>query len=229
MVDGPCSKKYPRAFNNATHADDKRYPIYRRRDVRRVNGVSNQWVVPHNLWLASKYNAHINVEVSRNYLIPTYLRWLPLLGVCPYAYLFFPFLNFLIFKKKIKFALQICSSVFAVKYLYKYVYKGHDRAAVVIEGPNEIQQYFDARYVSASEAAWRLFAFKLHDGFPSVIRLQVHLPDQQMVVFRENVAIQDIVNQEQERQTMLTAYFEANRVILEAREVAYADFPSQFT
>jgi len=91
MVDGRCSKKYLRAFNNATHADDKGYPVYRRREVRRVDGVSNQWVVLHNLWLASKYNAHINVEVSRNYLIPTYLRWLPLLEVCPYAYLFFPF------------------------------------------------------------------------------------------------------------------------------------------
>jgi len=67
--------------------------------------------------------------------------------------------------------------VSTVKYLYKYVYKGHDRAAVVIEGPDEIQQYLDACYVSASEAAWRLFAFKLHDDFPSVTRLQVHLPD----------------------------------------------------
>ncbi|XP_042501309.1 uncharacterized protein LOC122079122 isoform X1 [Macadamia integrifolia] len=51
----------------------------------------------------------------------------------------------------------------AVKYLYKYVYKGHDRVAVSISHGNgeylldEIKQYRDARWVSAPEAMWRIF------------------------------------------------------------------------
>jgi hypothetical protein len=37
--------------------------------------------------------------------------------------------------------------------------------------------------VSALEAAWRLLSFSLHREQPNVVRLAVHLPDQQMVVF----------------------------------------------
>ena len=49
--------------------DDDGYPSYRRRDNNvtflgaRCNTIDNRWVVPHNFWLATKCNAHINVEV----------------------------------------------------------------------------------------------------------------------------------------------------------------------
>jgi hypothetical protein len=90
-----------------------------------------------------------------------------------------------------------------VKYLYKYVYKGHDHALTMVQpearalpaltpqaassgadGNNvpvardEIQNYFDVRYVSASEACHRLFAFDLHGMHPNVYRLVVHLPNE---------------------------------------------------
>ncbi|GBN21339.1 hypothetical protein AVEN_70823-1 [Araneus ventricosus] len=52
---------------------------------------------------------------------------------------------------------EVCSSVKSVKYLYKYVYKGHDAASVKIqkEGAldhNEILSFVEGRYVSAPEA-----------------------------------------------------------------------------
>jgi hypothetical protein len=48
-----------------------------------------------------------------------------------------------------------------VKYLFKYVYKGPDRVAAVIVGPlNEIQQYINARYLSAVEGVDSLLSFK---------------------------------------------------------------------
>ncbi len=55
-----------------------------------VHGVEldNRWVVSYNVYLLTKYDVHINVEVYNN----------------------------------------IC----AVKYLLKYVYKGHDRATIEI-------------------------------------------------------------------------------------------------
>jgi hypothetical protein len=71
------------------------YPEYRRRqtcifvDPKMQCVVDNWWIVPYNLHLATKYHAHINVE--------------------------------------------ICLSISAVKYLYKYVYKGLDRAIAVVE------------------------------------------------------------------------------------------------
>jgi hypothetical protein len=90
-----------------------------------------------------------------------------------------------------------------VKYLYNYVYKGHDRALVVVQpeagalpaampqaaiggadGNNvlatrdEVQNYRDGRYVSANKACHQLFAFDLHDMHPNVYRLAVHLPNE---------------------------------------------------
>jgi hypothetical protein len=67
------------------------YPIYRFRDTRRtilVHDVEldNHWVVLHNVYLSTKYNAHTNVEV--------------------------------------------CNNIRAIKYLFKYDYKGHDCAIV---------------------------------------------------------------------------------------------------
>ena len=46
----------------------------------------------------------------------------------------------------------VCSSIKVVKYLYKYIYKGHDRVVVYIVDSNdailvdEIQQFQDARW-----------------------------------------------------------------------------------
>ncbi len=69
MVDGSCSKKYPRSFLEQTTVGQDGYPEYRRRDSglsvsRRDAQLDNQWVVPFNAYLASKYAAHINVEAS---------------------------------------------------------------------------------------------------------------------------------------------------------------------
>lgn len=86
-----------------------------------------------------------------------------------------------------------------MKYLYKYVYKGHDSATAVLESSDEIKQYLDAWYVSTSEATWRLFTFKLHDGFLSTTWLQVHLPDEQTVVFHENVKIAQVLDIERHK------------------------------
>lgn len=82
MDEGRCTKRYPKQFQSETCADADGYPEYRRRDDGCVfldsqgRIVSNIWIVPHNLYLASKYNAHINVEVSSGvkYLQPIHYR-----------------------------------------------------------------------------------------------------------------------------------------------------------
>ncbi len=50
---------------------------------------------------------------------------------------------------------------------------------------SEIEQFQDARYVSASEAAWRILAFDIADSDPSVYRLDVHTEGHHSVFFRE--------------------------------------------
>ena len=48
------------------------------------------------------------------------------------------------------------------------------------------------RYISASEACWRIFGFSLHAETPSVTRLAVHLPDEQMVTFRNDAPLHEV-------------------------------------
>ncbi len=94
---------------------------------------------------------------------------------------------------------EVCTSVAVVKYLYKYVYKGHNHAqvdvgsvdAAALDGVapaqprmrDEIKIYQDSRYVSASEASHRLYGFDLHKEHPNVIRLAVHLKGRQTILF----------------------------------------------
>ena len=94
---------------------------------------------------------------------------------------------------------EICNSVLAVKYLYKYVYKGHDKCIAQFSIPNinnndqdEINKYLDARYVSASESLWRIFAFDLHSIKPSVTRLAIHMPGQNLVTFNDSDNIKEL-------------------------------------
>jgi hypothetical protein len=54
---------------------------------------------------------------------------------------------------------------------------------------DEVQNYLDGQYVSASEACHRLFAFDLHDMHRNVYRLAVHLPNEQTIYFPEGTTI----------------------------------------
>ena len=97
-----------------------------------------------------------------------------------------PYNKFLSYKYDCHINVEICSSIRAVKYIFKYIYKGYDCAQLeIIQENNEITQYLNGRYVSAPEAVWRLLEFKMHDKSHSIIRLPVHLEFQQPVYFEE--------------------------------------------
>ena len=75
---------------------------------------------------------------------------------------------------------EACGSIKSVKYLFKYIYKGHDRASVAVrEGDNadssgnvnEIKQFRDARWVTPPEAMWRIYGFDLSKNHPPVKQL----------------------------------------------------------
>ncbi|KAK6764531.1 hypothetical protein RB195_024742 [Necator americanus] len=93
MRDGKCSKRFPKALREETSMEVNGYPTYRRRNCTTVevsgHEYSDEWVVPTNLYLLTKFQCHVNLE--------------------------------------------ICGTISAVKYLYKYIYKGPDRARINIE------------------------------------------------------------------------------------------------
>ena len=129
---------------------------------------------------------------------------------------------------------EVCTSIKAVKYLYKYTYKGPDRACVE-HARDEIADFLDARYVGAPEAAWRLLEFELHGRSHQVERLPVHLPMQQTIQFQTGLERQ-YVERALSRRTKLEAWFDltAHAATFPAatadliRRLRYPEIPQHF-
>lgn len=110
---------------------------------------------------------------------------------------------------------EVCSSVQAVKYIHKYIYKGHDLTILVAGGaPDEILQYLNARYIGSPEGAWRLLGYRLHEEVPNVVRLAVHLPGKQRVVYDPEDTVEEIHDTADNTVTTLMAYFDYNRSVV---------------
>jgi hypothetical protein len=122
MVDGKCSKNFPKPFHEHTIMTEDSYAVYRCRDNGKTYEVghgenkkivNNRWVIPYYPWLLKKYECHINVECV--------------------------------------------ISIKSTKYIYKYIYKGHDRTTMGFgKAQNEIKLYEDSRFITCSEGAWHL-------------------------------------------------------------------------
>ncbi len=74
---------------------------------------------------------------------------------------------------------------------------------------DEVQNYFDRRYVSANEACHRLFAFDLHNMHPNVYRLAIHLPNEQTTYFPEGTTVGEAMMRN--NSTTLTWWCDFNR------------------
>ncbi|XP_022032410.1 uncharacterized protein LOC110933499 [Helianthus annuus] len=113
-----------------------------------------------------------------------------------------------------------CNQAASIKYLFKYINKGPDRATIpVVHGDNqpkeqpqdEIKEYYDCRYISACEASWRIFANEEHYRRPSVMRLPFHLPGQQPVVFGPDEDINSVLNKPSVKSSMFLSWMERNK------------------
>jgi hypothetical protein len=124
---------------------------------------------------------------------------------------------------------EICSTVVSVKYLYKYVYKGHDRATVSIgtdSNIDEIEKYLSGRYISASEACWTILDYPMQDKSHSIVRLCVHFPDSNYVIFHPTEDPARVL--ERSRSTMLTRFFEMCAADPQAAELLYHELPQHY-
>ncbi|KAJ1689867.1 hypothetical protein LUZ63_014022 [Rhynchospora breviuscula] len=208
MQDGKCSKRFPKPFRDSTIISDDGFVLYRRRDTYTTvlkNGVclDNKYVVPYNLNLLLKYQAHINVER--------------------------------------------CHRTDMIKYLFKYICKGRDRAMVSIfrnsrqaqpdqqnQGSqetviDEVLDYLDCRYLAAPEAIWRLFQYNIHYSHPTIERLPIHLPFENNVVFRDSQPLSEVAMNPASRRTRLTAWFDLNVSDPAARLLTYPEVTRYYT
>ncbi|XP_051158561.1 uncharacterized protein LOC127279947 [Leptopilina boulardi] len=135
---------------------------------------------------------------------------------------------------------EVVTSIKAVKYLFKYIYKGHDAAAVVIQETqnndneetgvlehDEIKSYIETRYVSPPEACGRILSNNLQGKSHSIYRLPVHLPNQQTVIV-DNVDDLNSIRSAVNRPSELTEYFALNERNLTARNYTYSEMPLHY-
>ena len=87
------------------------------------------------------------------------------------------------------------SNIIVVHVLYKFTYiHTFFKYTVNPDSQDEVKDYINARYLSASEAAWRIFGFQINHREPSVSPLPIHLPGCDQVVFEEQTALQSTVS-----------------------------------
>ncbi|KAL7079773.1 hypothetical protein ACQ4LE_001173 [Meloidogyne hapla] len=118
----------------------------------------------------------------------------------------------------------------SVKYLYKYIHKGHDKAEIEIienEGKNEIKEYQDVRYVTPPDALWRILGYEMQERSHTIKRLPIHLSGKQTVFIDKKWSEEHIKNK-MEKKTELTAYFELNKTNEKAIKLLYHEIPEYF-
>jgi hypothetical protein len=198
MIDGKCNKGYPKDYEETTRENVDGYPRYR----RRFDG--------------KKFNVRKSSIDN---------RW-----VVPYN-------RYLLLKYNCHINVEICASIKSIKYLFKYVYKGHDCANIELREKlsdgteqlrrDEVKSFLDARYVSSPEAIWRIFEFKMHDISHAIIRLAVHLPNEQAVYFKDGEE-QEALEAASTKETTLTAWFKLNQNDPSANDYLYTEIPEHY-
>ncbi|XP_019163477.1 PREDICTED: uncharacterized protein LOC109159822 [Ipomoea nil] len=199
MIKGMCSKFFPKKFVENSTVDFDGYPIYRRRDNGRT-------VRRNGIDLDSRYVVPHNRHLLMKYMAHINVEW--------------------------------CNQSRSIKYLFKYVNKGNDRVTAEFYNSgveestgkiiDEIKMYYDCRYISPPEAAWRIFAFDIQFRNPSVERLSFHLPNEQSIIFHDDDLVNDVVNRPTVAQSMFTAWFEANKKYAAGRQLTYSQMPTKF-
>ena len=202
MKDGKCTKRYPRQLLDDTQTGEDGYPLYRRR-------------APENGGVKTKIkvrvgNSYREVEIDNRWVVP----YCPLLSR--------------IFQAHIN--VEYCNSVKSIKYICKYVNKGSDQAVFGLEGDgtavDEIKRYQLGRYISSNEAVWRILSFSIHERFPTVMHLSVHLENGQRAYFTED-NLHDRVNEPPN--TTLTAFFLLCQQDNFAKTLLYCEVPKYYT
>jgi len=204
MKNKKCSKHFPKPYQPETTVTSGGFVVYKRTQnslfvCKSGLQLDNRWVVPYNMLLLKKYQAHINVEWCNKTTFIKYLFEYVTKGAdCSKAYL-----------QRVQRGLQA----------------PYDDGTQTI---NEVKEYLDCRYICEQDACWRMFGYDIHRHYPAVERMVVHLPNENFITFSARAKMDRLVSVEFLRRTMLTQWFVCNEIFPEARTLTYPEFPSKW-
>ncbi|XP_071694811.1 uncharacterized protein [Rutidosis leptorrhynchoides] len=154
-----------------------------------------------------------------------------------------PYNRFLLLKYNAHINVEWCNRSRAIKYLFKYLNKGPDRATIVIQENltrtgessvetiievDEIKNYLDCCYISPCEAVWQMFSFDIHFSQPSVLKLSYHLPNHHTITLHDSESLPALLHRESIKETMFTQWSELNKRDLNAQKLTYAKIPTHY-
>ncbi|KAI5427367.1 hypothetical protein KIW84_032693 [Lathyrus oleraceus] len=186
-------------FQPETIVDQNGFPVYRRRD----NGHT---VLKNGIQVDNRNVVPYNTKLLTKYQAHINMEW--------------------------------CNQSTSIKYLFKYINKGYDRITAAIvpnddgtsnqpQNIDEIKHYIDCRYVSPSEASWRIFSFPIHGRKPTVERMYFHCEGQNSVYYTDFDRINTVLEKPSVTESMFTSWFEANCKYPEAQNLTYSKFVSK--
>jgi hypothetical protein len=94
---------------------------------------------------------------------------------------------------------------------------------------DEIEAHLSGRLLTVSEAVYRLLSLPLHNEWPHVVRLDIHLPKQQRMIFDPSADEETILDQLTTTVSTLMAWFTLNADDAFARTLLYTDIPAHYT
>ncbi|XP_058756263.1 uncharacterized protein LOC131629499 [Vicia villosa] len=129
--------------------------------------------------------------------------------------------------------MEWCNQSTSIKYIFKYINKGYDRITAAVSTNNnqpvdEIQQYLDCRYVSPSEACWRIYSYNIHGRKPAVEHMFYHFIGEKPIYYTDYARMENVLETASVTESMFTAWLVANAKYEEARTLTYGQFVSKF-
>ena len=229
---GFCKVRFPKKYTNHTTTNNDAYPKYKRRSPKE-GGQEIQRII------RNKKNNNTRSKIINNGYVVPYNAGLLLRYNCH--------LN-----------VEVCSTVKAVKYIYKYVYKGSDRAIFEIQDKkkpkqideekkyDEIQKHINGRYISSTEAAWRMLGLSIDGMKPPVETLDYIVSNEEHVVFPYEDPKETEIALKNAKYHKLNAYFYNNyleqkenkptmdktgtyKLKPQSSEILYTDYPKYYS
>ena len=128
-----CSKHYPQPFRDAFTTNSKTG----RAEYRRMDNGDTATIRQKN-----GDNEFVETDIDNRYIVP--------------------YNPYLLMKYDCHICVDLVTANAVIAYIYKYCYKGCDLArARILYGGDEIEAYKSIRYISSSEAMWRIFGFDM--------------------------------------------------------------------